>query len=341
MSFNTYFTAREILGYGALWNLVLSDRSDGKTFNCKVRALEDYERAHETTLYVRRYDSEITPKMYNSFMNEVFEVEEFAHYGDKYEFKHSKAGVEIRPAGSEKNAPWDWLFYFIPLSKAGKLKSQLDITHIRTIDYDEYMPLDHRYLKDEMLLLAELWKSIDRDRDRTQVILLGNRIDPFCPFLSYFNIDISIDQPKLRLYRDNTLAIQIYANKEHRAQRKKSKFARLMAGTPYEEYDQGGILYNAHLDVRRLPRNANPIFSFISEGKEGTIWLGDDLYFSAVKRKDLVVLVDDMSKAKNDGRDYLHASQANGPLRNYYYTNRLHMTAPELQPSVMTILRSR
>lgn len=41
--FNTYFSARELLGYKALFNLVLSDRSDGKTFDTKVRALEDYE----------------------------------------------------------------------------------------------------------------------------------------------------------------------------------------------------------------------------------------------------------------------------------------------------------
>ena len=140
--FNTYYSAREILGYGALFNLVLSDRSDGKTFDCKVRALEDYEKYNETTLFVRRYDSELTPAMYMTFFNELEYVDKYKHYFIKYEFKYSKSGVLIREKDKYDNNKegWDQLIYFIPLSKAGKLKSQLDITRIRTIDFDEYMP---------------------------------------------------------------------------------------------------------------------------------------------------------------------------------------------------------
>lgn len=341
MNFTTYFSAREILGYGALFNLVLSDRSDGKTFNCKVRALEDYDKYGHTSVYMRRYDTEITPKMYNSFLNEVLEKDKYKYYADKYKFRYSKAGVEIKAADAPKEEPWQWLIYFIPLSKSGKLKSQLDISNIHTISFDEYMPLDHRYLKDEMLLLAEFWKSIDRDRDQTQLILLGNRIDPFCPFLSFFNIDLDIEQARLRTYRNGTLAIQIYVNKEHREQRAESDFATLMKDTDYESYDCGGVLYNYKLNIIPVQPNDTPLYSFISNGKEGTIWLGDTLIFSEKKRKDLLVLVDDMRNAQNDGREYRYVKDYNSSFREYFYSNKLALTNINLQPSVMALLRSR
>lgn len=291
---------------------------------------------------MRRYSTEITAKMYNTFMDEVFAVEKYAHYADKYEFKHSKVGVQIRPKGSDKDTPYDWLVYFIPLSKSGKLKSQLEISKIHTINFDEYMPLDHRYLKDEMLLLAEFWKSVDRDRDQTQLILLGNRVDPFCPFLSFFDIEVDIEKKKIRTYRDGTLAIQIYVNQEHRDNRDESKWSTLMAATEYAAYDQGGIMYGYKARQQSLSKNATALFSFISKGKEGTIWLDkDNLVFSDKVRKDLIVLVTDMAAAADDGRHYRFVKNYADGFREYYYENRMRLTNISLEPVVMSILRSR
>lgn len=329
--FNTYYSARELLGYKALFNLVLSDRSDGKTFNCKVRALEDYDKYHETTVYVRRYDTEITPKMYNTFFNEVSLVPEYSHYFDKYEFRHSKAGVEIREKDkyTSKSEGWEWIVYFLPLSKAGKLKSQLDITNIRTIDFDEYMPLDGRYLKDEMMLLMELWKSVDRDRDRTQCILLGNKIDPFCPFFDFFGIDLDIEKQRIRLYRNGGVAVQIYANEEHRTERKESKFQSIIAGTPYEEYDGGGILNNClnRVEYAVLDKSCVYLCSFMSKHGEGSIWKNNEgLIISDKIRKDGILLTDKVYKLDRDSID-MSISKFKYSLKQYYFTNKIKYTS--------------
>lgn len=338
MKFNTYYSARELLGYRALFNLVLSDRSDGKTFNCKVRALEDYEKNGDITVYMRRYSTEITPSMYNTFFNEVLAIDKYKHYADKYDFKYSRTGVQVAPKGTKD---FDYIVYFIPLSKSGKLKSQLDIRRIKMINFDEYMPLDHRYLKDEMLLLSEFWKSVDRDRDQTQLLLLGNRIDPFCPFLSFFNIDLNIETKKIKLYREGTLAIQIYVNQEHRDERGGGKFNVLMQNTAYSSYDLGGVLYDYQLNLTTLSAQAQPLYSFIIDGREGTIWLDDTAIFSDKKRKDLPVLVTDMRAAADDGRVYLHANQKSSIFRSYFYSNRLALTNKSLEPYIMSLLRAR
>lgn len=343
--FNTYYSANEILGYKALFNLVLSDRSDGKTFNCKVRALEDFDKLGETTVYVRRYDTEITPKMYNTFFNEVFLVEKYAWYEQKYEFRHSKAGVEIRLRDKYENKKegWSWIVYFVPLSKAGKLKSQLDITNIRTIDFDEYMPLDGRYLKDEMMLLMELWKSIDRDRDRTQCILLGNKIDPFCPFFDFFGIDLDIERARIRTYRSGSVAVQVYVNEEHRQVRQESKFTNAIKGTAYEEYDAGGIMRKANITLEALDTDKYEYYcSFCTKYGEGSIWRNKEdngLLVSDRIRKDGIVLTD-TTFTKDDGRRYYNISFTPfvKTIKATYYSNRFRTTSKNAFHNIQPML---
>lgn len=295
--FNTYFSARYILSKNALVSLVFSDRSDGKTFDCKARALEDYEKDGSQTIYMRRYKSEITEKMYKGFFNEVLDVEKYYRFR-LWEFKYSRAGVQVR---KNKKDEWDWILFFLPLTMTGKFKSQFsEVLRIKTIDFDEYIPLDGRYIKDELGILLEFWKSIDRDRDMVQIIILGNRVTAFNPCFDYFGIDLEITKDKVRLYKNNTLAVQIYSNREHREAREKGKFKDLIRGTKYEDYDNGGIL-NA-LDVKLKNRdNFEYMCSFKTERGEGSIWHKDgQIVISKNKRNDGYVLMDKMYSLKRE-----------------------------------------
>ena len=134
--FKDYFSAKYILSKGALFNYALSDRSDGKTFDCKARALEDFENNQSITVYMRRYKTEITEKLYTTFFDEVLRVDGFEKYRE-WTFKGSKQGVQVKRQGEDK---WSWIIYFVPLTMSGKMKSQLDVLKINMIDYDEFIP---------------------------------------------------------------------------------------------------------------------------------------------------------------------------------------------------------
>lgn len=113
--FNTYFSAKYILSKGALFNYVLSDRSDGKTFDCKARALENFEQDGNITVYMRRYKTEITEKLYTTFFDEVISVKGFERFKD-WTFKGTKQGVQVK-----RGDKWEWIIYFVPLTMSGKL----------------------------------------------------------------------------------------------------------------------------------------------------------------------------------------------------------------------------
>ena len=312
----SYFDSREVQSYGALVNLTLSDRSDGKTFDIKVKGFQRYVKEKKQYVYLRRWKSEITCDMYETFYNEVIDkVENGKFVGDddvkdilNYDFLGTKRGVYIRKKGEER---WDLLCYFMPLTMTGKKKSMLDITRISNIEYDEFVPLDARYVKSEMHLLMEFYKSVDRDRDCTLLNLYGNRIDNFNPFFDFFDIHLGIQKEKIRLYKDNTIAVQIYMNKEHREVRSKSRFNSMVKGTTYEEYNDGGVLNQSIIKIG----NTNGCWYFASFKSclgEGSIFINNkQIVVSSKLRKDGDLLVD---KIYNTGRNEYLITFGNLPM---------------------------
>lgn len=304
MAYKTYYTAKHLLSKGALFNFVESDRSDGKTFDIKTRTLYDKKEKGLISIYMRRFKSEIDEGLYSNFFGQVLgddnpEKEKYRKDFEGWEFKGSRKGVQCKRPNSDK---WEWIVFFVPLTMSGKLKSTFDsyVSQIETINFDEYIPLDDRYAHNEMTLLLEFWKSIDRDRDKVQLIILGNRLTPYNPFCDYFNLSFQLTQDKIRTYRDGTLAIQIYSSKEHRAQREKSKFSKLVEGTEYDEYNAGGVLYALNLKVASHV-GCSYFSSFKTSVGEGTIWSnGRQFIISSYKRKDGFVIVD---KMYNTGRE--------------------------------------
>ena len=271
--YKSYFSSKEILSKGSIFNLVLSERSDGKTYDCKTTAMEDYEKDKSTLLYIRRWKTEITPEMYNNFMNEWLRNNEWAD--EKYDFNCCKHGVQIKLKTDKKFK--EWLIYFMPLTMSGKLKSTFDIHNIHKIIFDEYIPLDGRYIQDEMHILLELYNSIDRERYTTKLLVLGNKVTLFNPFFNFFNLNFDIHKRGIRTYQDGTLSVQIYANDEHRNARKKSDFMKLIKGTQYEKYMFGDVLDMPTIRIMKIPDNAHLAYAFKTVNGSGTIWVTQDL----------------------------------------------------------------
>lgn len=299
MLFSTYFTARYVLAKKALFNLFLSDRSDGKTFDCKARALEDYEQNKDITIYVRRWKSELGKETYENFFNEVWENNKDYERFSEWEFRYGKTKVEVRTGRDNK---WDTILYFVPLSVASRWKSKIqNIKRIKMIDYDEFVPMDNRYLPDEITLLLDFWKTIDRDREVVQLGIFGNRITPFCPVFDYFNLDLKIgSKDTIKLYRNDTLAVQIYSNKEHREKRANGKFSQLIKGTKYDGYDKGEVLYD--LDLELMSHEGLNYFSqFKTERGTGTIWYKEGIMvISEYNRKDGFIITDEKYNLKGN-----------------------------------------
>lgn len=316
--FKTYFSLEYLKSKNALFNGAFSDRSDGKTFNVKEAMLDDYIDNDNDSIYIRRFKTEITKKMYSSFLNEVLLKSEKKTIYNQYDYKCAKDGIYIKRKGAD-DKEYHQFIYFVPITMSGKLKSSMDVDRIDNIYFDEYIPLDNQYAHDEMNLILELWKSVDRDRDKVRMWFLGNKIRYYCPLFDYFKIDLKLSaKDTIRLYQNNTLAIQIYSCKEHRDKRKSSRFNDLVKGTQYEAYENGGILKALELKYKKHLDSYECFASFKTELGEGTIWYDDDYNFivSQTTRKDMLVICDAVYK---DDREIALVTLSN--LANILKTN--------------------
>lgn len=326
--FEKYFTAEYILSRGALINIVLSDRSDGKTVNTKVRILYDYMMYRYIGVYVRRYKTEITKSIRDSFFGQVFTISTsdkkilgIREFYKNAKFTGNKDGIKVDFGNGPK-----WICFFVVLSMSSKLKSTLDdyINSIHIINFDEYVPLDGRYIPNEIDFILELYRSIDRDRDTVQLIILGNRVSPFMPILDYFDISLSIINAKIRTYRNNTIAVQIYTSTEHVNKRKKSRFAELIDNTDYNAYFYGGILHTLKLKQASITDKDAYFASFISDAGEGSIWSDEygRIKISTRQRKDGILITDTLRNTERETYSITY-SRFGQLFRELYKTNNI------------------
>lgn len=301
--FNEYYSCRPIERKGALFNLTLSDRSDGKTFNIADAALEDHLASGDITVHLRRFKPELPQSYYMHFMDDLFDKKpELDKYRDK--IRHTKDAVLFY---NDAKSEWEPMIFHKALTMAGKTKStwQPYIQRIHKIKFDEYVPLDRMYARGEMHLLLELWKSVDRDRDTTQLFCFGNAIDLYCPFIDYFDLPaINTDKRRIKTYRDGTIAVEMYFSKEHREKRAESRFSRLVAGTDYAGYNAGGVLRQYGLIECVIDKKAmDYLGAFETPEGSGTLWQSPSGAFCvSVKeqRKDGIKIVNTVGADKRD-----------------------------------------
>lgn len=283
-----YFNSSFIRSKKATWNCILSDRSDGKTFDCKIQALIDFLVDDKAHIYARRYDTEFTTIMKQTFMKKLIRL--YPVINEWCDFLYDDIGLKAK-LKDEEESKFRYIVYFIPLSMSGKLKSQIEDERIISIDYDEYIPLDGKYLKHEMKYCCELYKTVDRDRDEVQFCIFGNKITSFNPFFDFFNLSLTIEKDKIKTYKDDTVAVQIYHSKILMDKRSKSKFSKSVEGTTYEDYDKGGILQKNEI-MYADTKNTKFYVSFKTQLGEGSIWIKDNGYYVVSTKRygqDLIV----------------------------------------------------
>lgn len=231
-------------GKGALLSMVLSDRSDGKSTAIATKAIQEHDEHGKASVFSRRWGTEFTAGFFDEFWANVNKKAPALLRGRDFDFSKPKKNPTPTPArfwlspvgGGDKRPAVE----FIPLSMAGRYKSSLGHEKHGNIFIDEYIPLDGRYIKDEVTSILELYKTIDRAHNDTRITIAGNKITRFNPVFEYLNIK----QWKngVNLYQNGAFALLVYSSKHNKQIDEKTAFNDLVRGTAYEEYNAGEFL---------------------------------------------------------------------------------------------------
>ena len=187
---NEYYDTSKILAEGSTYNIVIGQRSNGKTYGFLEDALDEYCKNGHPSVYVRRYDESITTsnifKLCTPHTNSLTIMSEGRWNAFEYKARtFYPVRISEKGAVEERGAPF---LYCVGLNSWEHKKGQ-DRGFVKFIIFDEFLTRD-TYLTDEYAKFMNLLSSFIRDRTGTLIIMLGNTVNKFCPYFNKFKINM-------------------------------------------------------------------------------------------------------------------------------------------------------
>lgn len=183
-----YYSLDKILSKKATYNLIIGERSNGKTYAVKKYMIDRYVKTGEKFVIIRRYATDVTASRAKSFFNDMNEfIADSTH--NEYSLIEYRTGyfyLAFYDEKLDKNIKSsDWCGFVTSLSDAEHNKST-SFPGVKTIFFDEFISRD--YLRDEFILFMNTLSTFIRSQDDVKIFMCGNTINPFCPYFDEFGL---------------------------------------------------------------------------------------------------------------------------------------------------------
>lgn len=203
-----YYSLQPILAKKAVYNIIVGERSNGKTYAVLQHAIQQYfsDRKRPQFAIVRRWQEDITgaraQQMFANLTanNEVFKLSNgqftgIYYYARKFYFcNYDEKGKPIFDPETDVFA------YIFALSEMAHDKS-ISFPKVQTILFDEFIAKG-LYLQDEFVLFMNTISTIIRRRTGVQIFMCGNTVNKFCPYFQEMGLKHvdSMKQGSIDLY---------------------------------------------------------------------------------------------------------------------------------------------
>lgn len=180
-----YYSLDRIKKRGAEYNLIIGERSNGKTYSVKMEMLKAYAHDGTQSALIRRWDEDFKGiRGANMFSDTVENGEIKKLFGDKYDtivyFRHAwylaktdeKTGKPVK-----ENEPFCYAFALTAMEH----DKSTSYPKVKIVLFDE-MLTRKQYVPDEFILFMNVLSTIIRDRDNVIIYMLGNTVSHFSPY---------------------------------------------------------------------------------------------------------------------------------------------------------------
>lgn len=185
-----YYSPEKIMAEGSTYNIIIGQRSNGKTYSIVDNALDEFLKNGNPSVYLRRYDESITST--NIFKLCTPHIDDLIIMSDgewnNFEFKNKTFYLTQIDENGKKIKTSKPFLYCVGLNSWEHKKGQ-DRGFVKYIIFDEFLTRD-TYLNDEYIKFMNLLSSFIRDRVGTLIFMLGNTVNKFCPYFSKFKINM-------------------------------------------------------------------------------------------------------------------------------------------------------
>lgn len=252
-----YYSLAPLLSQRCVFNYVVGNRGGGKSFAGKELGIKRFKKKGKQFIYLRRYGSELDK------IDDLFQDIRWKFPNDKLEQKGRKLYINDELAG-----------YMYALTETPSLKS-VPFPLVDTIIFDEFIIDKGRlpYLKGEAELVLEFYDTVDRSRDTTVFIAIGNAITMVTPHFIYWNM---YPDPNKRFNKDmeKSVCIEMYFNEDFVKMKKATRYGRSINKTGYGQYNfYNKFLRDTDSYIKTRPASANyKLYQFILDGEKYSLW---------------------------------------------------------------------
>lgn len=208
-----YYSLDKILATNSLYNVIVGERSNGKTYAVLKHSLEHYMKTGGQVGIVRRWQEDIRGNRASSIWSAIIsngEVEKITKgkyqgiYYTSRRFYLCNYDEDGKPIYNDN----DLLGHTFALSDTEHNKS-ISYPDIETILFDEFITRG-TYLQDEFVLFMNTVSTIVRQRDNVTIFMLGNTVNMYCP---YFN---EMGLTHIQKMEQGSIEVYTYGNSELR-----------------------------------------------------------------------------------------------------------------------------
>lgn len=252
-----YYSIAPLLSQRCIFNYVVGNRGGGKSFAGKELCVKRFKKKGKQFIYLRRYGSELD-KMTDFFAD--------------IRFKFPKD--ELLQKGRQLFINGELAGYMYSLTETPSLKS-VPFPLVDTIMFDEFIIDKGRlpYLKNEAELVLEFYDTVDRSRDTTTFIAIGNAITSVTPHFVYWNM---YPDPNRRFTKDMTksVCIEMYYNQNFIDMKKQTRFGRSISQVEYGNYNfYNKFLRDSESYIKKRPATVTyKLYQFILDGEKYSLW---------------------------------------------------------------------
>lgn len=182
---NKFYTLNRILEIGATYNIIIGERSNGKTYAALKYGLERYFKYGDQMAIVRRWKEDIRGNRASEIFSSLVSNDEIRKISrGKYSGIYYWAG-KFYPCNYDENgkaiySDSEVIAYPFALSDTEHNKS-ISYPNITTIIFDEFITRQI-YLPDEFILFMNTVSTIVRQRKNVKILMLGNTVNKYCPY---------------------------------------------------------------------------------------------------------------------------------------------------------------
>lgn len=213
---NKFYNLNSILSKNATYNIIIGERSNGKTYSILKYGVEEYFKSGGQIAIVRRWKEDITGRrasdIFTAINNDkiVEKLSNGQYQGICYwagKFYVCTYDENSKPIFNANNC----IGYCFALSDTEHNKS-ISYPNITTIFFDEFLT-KHIYLADEFILFMNTISTIVRQRDNVKIFMAGNTVNKFCPYFQEMGLKhiSKMKQGMIDLYRygDSRLTVAV------------------------------------------------------------------------------------------------------------------------------------